>query len=92
MKAIIVQGCKDCPYLIETDPLSNLGGCKLFEFMFDLEIPETPHPNCKLNDLPTPNEISDYAHENIPTSYDYDLGKHNGFHNGANWIIEQITK
>ena len=86
MKVIIVKGCKDCPYLTETDPLANLGGCKLYEFMFDAEIPETPHPDCKLNDLPTESDITDECFKNLHSHSSKSI-----IH-GANFIINKITK
>ena len=75
----------------ETDPLNNLGGCGLFEFMFESVIPDTPHPDCKLNDLPTPEKIHEKTSKFRDNS-DYYKGEIEGFEYGANWLIQQISK
>lgn len=89
----------------ETDPLNNLGGCGLFEFMFESVIPDTPHPDCKLNDLPTQKEI----HKGIEDSCNTLQGSKEtresrtslneakkwngiGFVDGVKWTIEKISK
>ena len=108
MKAIIVQGCKDCPYSMA----GAWGGeCSKFAQMpisqsEDREDwPDTPHPDCKLNDLPTQKEI----HKGIEDSCNTLQGSKEtresrtslneakkwngiGFVDGANWLIQQISK
>lgn len=85
MKAIIIKGCKDCPYS-EYVKQSNKWVCAKHFATFETP-PETPHPDCKLNDLPNVRMVEFEAYSdniNIPTA--------NGFINGANFVIEQITK
>jgi len=48
---------------------------------------ETPHPDCKLPDLPTPEQIQSFADEQ-----NYILGRTESIEKGANWVIEQISK
>lgn len=90
MKAIIVNGCKDCPYL-------RNGGfacgwvCSIFTGIYGKSgmdnPPETPHPNCKLNDLPSDQAIREYAEYNTGT-----LETEAAFIVGANYILNEIVK
>ena len=53
--------------------------------------PDTPHPDCKLNDLPTPEKIHEKTSKFRDNS-DYYKGEIEGFEYGANWLIQQISK
>lgn len=65
MKALLIKGCKDCPYAICDSRDWNLWSCSHGEFPLldgskdglDTQLPETPHPDCRLPDLPTQEEI-----------------------------------
>ena len=93
-KVLVIQGCKECPHVIETDPLANLGGCKLYEFMFEGEISETPHPDCKMNDLPSDIwKIIDESTEGVSFPNEQSMADtKTGAMMGANFVIERIKK
>jgi len=86
-KIIKISGCKDCPYVVR----DTMAWCRKFEFEFwdddnfKNNIPETPHPNCKLPDLPTNSEIIDFK------TGDPNPNFNDGFISGANYVIEKIS-
>lgn len=53
MKIIKIKGCKDCPYN-KNLPFINGNRCIKYNIVFHQidKIPETPHPDCKLDDAP----------------------------------------
>jgi hypothetical protein len=58
MKAIVIKGCADCPYRFEWHDLKDYCGYKNAENPIEVNPQsETPHPNCKLPDLPNEEEI-----------------------------------
>ena len=60
-KVIKIEGCKDCPYN-QWDSISGYT-CEnpnMEPIYFDgdgIDIPETPHPDCKLPDFPSEEDI-----------------------------------
>ena len=84
-KILTIKGCKDCPYS-EYVKQSNKFVCSK-HFATFVTPPETPHPDCKLNDLPTNSDIVRFAE-----NQNYILGRTESIKVGADWIIEQITK
>lgn len=89
-KAIIVKGCKDCPYKFEWFDMYYYCGYKNTDGNPITVDPNSdiPHPDCKLNDLPEPWQIEERADIRHP----YDKEKNAGFKRGASWVIEQISK
>lgn len=64
MKVITVKGCKDCPYqTVEYRLGVPIEVCRkgYWQMPFGHSVSETPHPDCKLNDLPTNSDIVDFA-------------------------------
>jgi hypothetical protein len=59
MKVATWKGCKDCPYLIREYCVHIKQTVGIFdeENPSTLVIPRLPHPNCKLPDLPSEEEI-----------------------------------
>ena len=99
-KIIVVNGCKDCPW---NQWESNNGNCCVNPNMdiiyFDrdnIEQTETPHPDCKLNDLPTKQDILATLenHNKIckDANINFEPKDAMWFNKGANFIINQITK
>jgi hypothetical protein len=88
MKAIIITGCRDCPYR-RIPAFKFTWVCSKFDFEISsdilIDIPETPHPDCKLPDLPTQDEI---RLEAIAYSNTHDDLKAVDF--GANYILNAI--
>ena len=86
MKVATWKGCKDCPY-------SDSYICHKFDIAFnDADVssnpnlwPHIPHPNCKLNDLPTNSEIIDFK------TGDPNADFNDGFISGANYILNKIN-
>ena len=87
MKVATWKGCKDCPYLIRDSKVFYICTHSDFAIADGLndEIPETPHPNCKLPDLPTNSEIIDFK------TGDPNPNFNDGFISGANYVIEKIS-
>jgi hypothetical protein len=94
-KVIVIQGCKDCPYLGNDSFETEHWFCTKFgHFVTDLDkvpdielLPETPHPNCKLNDLPSQEYVKSFVIDRGITTRD----KLN-IELGANHVIKEITK
>lgn len=92
-KTLIIQGCKDCPYksrLIDGWYCFKDHEEKGFDFFISKStdyLPDTPHQDCKLNDLPTKNEITHYSDRRFDFSDEMEI-----FEKGANWVIKQISK
>jgi hypothetical protein len=92
MKVITVKGCRDCPYLNESLIMPE-SQCYFSNINFYNEetcgndIPETPHPDCKLPDLPTSADIEKYAE-----NQNYILGRTESIELGANYILNAIKK
>lgn len=99
MKVLTIQGCKDCPYLFFAQPEEkwmcrhmqnhdkNMIPDPMDWVVCDKgeDIPSTPHPNCRLNDLPTEDEIKEYADLNTIT-----FREHYGCECGANYVLNKI--
>jgi len=85
MKILTINGCRDCPYF---SPEDFNGGdfCEHGKFHLSKPIPETPHPDCKLPDLPSQEDveksIDKWAIGHEPTFY----------RKGANYILNAIKK
>jgi hypothetical protein len=106
MKAILIQGCKDCPYLVEYSTMGLSETRKLVEkkfaikckrgyfetgFSFEkLDIPETPHPNCNLNDLPSIKDAVNQA-ENASVNVQLTNVAKLGIEFGAGYILNKIN-
>lgn len=91
MKAIIVHGCMDCPYCKQL-PEYTADNYWCFqtgfaEISFGKNPPKTPHPKCPLNDVPTEEQIREFA-----DNQNYILGRTESIEKGATWAINQITK
>ena len=91
MKVATWKGCKDCPYN-QWDSIIGYA-CEnpnMEPIYFDrdgIEIPETPHPNCKLNDLPIFAEIEAFADNHIHKN----KIQNTGFKGGANYVLNKIN-
>ena len=85
MKAITVNGCRDCPYtFLWRDEVHY---CGQSDEPFEINIQSTtPHPDCKLPDLPTDAKIYDAATEV------YTKKEREAFEKGANYILNAIKK
>ena len=86
MKVATWNGCRDCPYF---SPEDFYGGnfCKHGKFHLSKPIPETPHPDCKLPDLPTQEDVKHFAE-----NQNYILGRTESIEKGANYILNAIKK
>ena len=89
-KAILIQGCSTCPHARKFDEdIENRYWC-LDQQDLDLgeNLPKTPHPDCKLPDLPTSEEIIEAANEYpfLPSK----KNKNEDFENGATFIINKL--
>ena len=94
MKVATWKGCKDCPYNLQAS--CTKFGLNIRETIHDGAVTtyrdlETPHPNCKLNDLPSSedavkwvvsstinNKITSAAKVGVELGADYILNKING--------------
>jgi hypothetical protein len=91
MKVATWKGCKDCPYN-QWD--SNSGySCEnpnMEPIYFDrdgIEIPETPHENCKLPDLPS----MEFAVNTAMLQSNY-MHKLKSVEFGANYVLNKIKQ
>ena len=82
MKVATWNGCRDCPYLFFARP-EDMWMCRHRQNNYDSEvpdpmdwvvakenedIPETPHPDCKLPDLPTQEDVEATKHRKISSN------------------------
>ena len=92
MKTTVIQGCKDCPYKVFSKWSENTWCGKDVSIEWDNynNIPETPHPNCKLDDLPT---IKDAVKEAENSSVNVQLTNvaKLGIEFGANYVLNKIN-
>lgn len=89
MKVATINGCKDCPFKRKFDEDSkNTYWCLQREEELDIgEIPPaTPHPECKLPDLPTDEEIRKKA-----VSETHDRHEEWQFIKGGKYVINVIN-
>ena len=89
MKVLIVKGCADCSWCRPNISGNSGWACRKFGIVGagkDLP-PVTPHPNCKLNDLPDVEKMAE-------TVWTYDNNKEvqQGFLDGAATVIREITR
>lgn len=94
MKVAAITGCKDCPY-----KTLDVGSWKFFcgRYKFSIcsaleeKLPDTPHPDCKLSDLPTVDDSLNHVQTLIPdTSLSKEIKA--GVEFVANFFIKEITK
>ncbi len=86
-KVITVQGCKDCPCLQFNRELEEFYCHKNGALKFGIH-PPTFYPNeCPLNDIPNARVIEFEAYKEQTN-----IKMANGFIEGANYIIKEITK
>ena len=86
MKVSKISGCKDCPYRFEWHDLIDYCGYKNAENPIEVDPEsETPHPDCKLPDLPDEADILYFASSVSATVKMARI-------DGANYVIEKITK
>lgn len=101
MKAIVIQGCKDCPYK-KYHTISSKWWCEKDieprnHFLVSknyYDIPSTSHPDCKLNDLPSDIwKIIDESTEGVSFQNEQSMADtKTGAMMGANFVIERIKK
>jgi len=101
MKVLTINGCRDCPYLFYARP-ENMWMCRHRRENYDSpvpdpldwvvakeneDIPTTIHPDCKLPNLPTQEDVKQFAE-----NQNYILGRTESIELGANYILNAIKK
>lgn len=89
-KCITINSCRECPYAYCDSKAWGIYTCTHSNFTIidklGAELPDTIHPDCKLNDVPSVADI------NIESLSNTNGSGHIPFRHGANFVINKLTK